>query len=174
MRDAAIIAIGMSLLLLQGNLYRFTAPLWSLGITPNFVLPLVIFTGIRESAMARGALLAFGLGYATDLFASAPVGLFTFTSVAIWWMAHVTSLRVSAQNVLTQVFLAFIFSLVQTAFVLTLLAIFGTDPQRPLEMFTVALPQALATALFSPLIFKLGHRLYQGAGAPLRSQGGQS
>lgn len=173
MRNAAVIAIGVGLLVLQGNLYRFTAPFFPSGITPNLVLPLLVLIGIRDGAMARGALLAFGLGYATDLFASAPVGLFTFTSVAVWWMARVISLRVSAQNILTQVLLAFIFSLVQAAFILTLLAIFGTDPQRPVEMFAIALPQAVATAICSPLVFKLGQRLYQG-NATLRAQEVQS
>ena len=38
--------------------------------------------------MARGALLAFVLGHALDLIASAPLWLFTFASVAVWWLAR--------------------------------------------------------------------------------------
>ena len=47
--------------------------------------------------------------------------------------------------------------------VLVLLAIFGADPQRPLEIASVALPHATSTALCSLLIFPLAQRIHQGA-----------
>jgi rod shape-determining protein MreD len=165
MRNAALIAIGVALLLIQGNLFRFLGPLSVHGITPNLVLPLIVFLGVHEGAMARGALLAFGLGYATDLFASAPIGLFTFSSVAIWWLSRVTAVRLSAQTVPTQVLLAGLFSMIESAVVLTLRAIFGVDSPRPVEISTIIVPRAIATGLVSPLVFKLAQRLHQG-GSP--------
>lgn len=169
MRNAAILAVGIALLLVQGNLFRFLG--WSHihGITPNLVLPLIIFLGVYEGAMARGALLAFGLGYATDLFASAPIGLFTFCSVAIWWLSRVTAVRLSAQTLPTQVFLACVFSLIESSVILTLLAIFGTDSQRPIEIATIVVPRAISTGLCSPFIFRIAHRLYQGAASVPRA-----
>jgi len=160
------------MLLVQGNLFRFLGPLELHGITPNLVLPLIIFLGVHEGAMARGALLAFALGYATDLFASAPIGLFTFSSVAIWWLSRVTAVRLSAQTIPTQVFLAVLFSLIESSIVLTLLAIFGVDAQRPVEIATIVVPRALATGLASPPVFRIAHRLYQGSLAPTRGQEG--
>ena len=78
------------------NLFRVIGPLASLvgprfvhGVTPSLVLPLIIFLGVHELSTARGALLAFGIGYAEDMLSGAPVGLFTFISVAIWWLARV-------------------------------------------------------------------------------------
>jgi rod shape-determining protein MreD len=172
MRNAAVIAIGIALLLIQGNLFRVLGPLQGYGIAPNLVLPLVVFLGVHEFSMARGALLAFALGYATDLFGSAPVGLFSFSYVAIWWLSRVTAVRLSATTLPTQLFLAVLFSLIEGVIVLTLLAIFGVDPQRPVEIATIVVPRALATGLTAPLVFRLAHRLYQGAGVTVRAPEG--
>jgi rod shape-determining protein MreD len=174
MRDAAIIAIGLVLLLIQGNLFRFLGPFGVHGMAPNLVLPLVVFLGVHESAMARGALLAFALGYATDLFASAPIGLFSFCSVAIWWLSRVTAVRLSATTLPTQVFLALLFSLIESAIILTLLAIFGVDAQRPVEIATIVVPRALCTGVCAPFVFRVAHRLYQGAGVTSRPADGGS
>jgi rod shape-determining protein MreD len=163
MKSAAFVAIGMLLLLVQGNLYRVLGPLGIHGATPSLVLPLVIFLGVHEASMARGALLAAGLGYALDLLASAPIGLFTFVSVAIWWLSRVAGVRLTAQTALTRMSLAFGFSLVESAVILTLLAIFGIDTRRPVEIGSIIVPHALSTALFAPFVFRIAQRLYQGS-----------
>jgi rod shape-determining protein MreD len=156
-------AIGVALLLLQGNLFRVLGFIPMAGLTPNLVLPLVLFLGVHETSMARGALLSFGLGYTTDLFVAAPIGLFTFTSVAIWWLSRVAAVRLTAQTLPTQMVLAFLFTIVESAVTLTLLTIFGQDPQRPVEIVRTVVPHALSTALFAPFVFRLAHKLHQGA-----------
>lgn len=172
MRNAAVIAIGIALLLIQGNLFRVLAPLPLWGVTPNLVLPLVLFLGVHEPSMARGALLSFGLGYATDLFASAPIGLFAFTSVTIWWLSRVAAVRLTAQTLPTQMVLAFLFAIVESAVVLTLLTIFGQDPQRPVEISRMVLIHAGTTAVCAPPIFRLAHKLHQGALLAKQGEGG--
>lgn len=174
MRSAAYLGLAVFLLLVQSNLYRVIGPLGALvgpsfvhGITPSLVLPLVVFLGVHELSMARGALLAFAIGYAEDTLSGAPIGLFTFVSVALFWLARVAGLRLTAQTALPRMALAFAFSLVEGAMVLILLAIFGDDTRRPIEVGSVVVPRALATALFSPPIFRLAQRLRQGP-VPLR------
>lgn len=166
MRNAAVLAIGVALLLVQGNLFRVLGFVPVAGLTPNLVLPLVLFLGVHESSMARGALLSFALGYITDLFGSAPIGLFTFTSVAVWWLSRVAAVRLSAQTLPTQMVLAFLFALVESAIILTLLTIFGQDSQRPVEIARTVLPHAVSTAAFAPFVFRIAHKLHQGALAP--------
>ncbi len=161
MRNAAFLAVGVLLILVQSNLYRLLGALHIHGATPSLILPVVIFLGVHEPSMARGASLCFFLGYALDLFASAPIGLFTFLSVAIWWLSRIAGVRLTAQTVLTRMSLAFGFALVQSAMVLMLLAIFGADNRRPLEIGTVVLPHAIATALVSPIIFRIAQRVHQ-------------
>lgn len=160
MRNAAFLAVGLLLILAQANLYRLLGPIGVHGATPSLILPFIIFLGVYEASMARGALLAFFLGYALDLFASAPIGLFTFVSVAIWWLSRLAGVRLTAQTVLTRMSLAFGFAIVESAIILILIAVFGSDTRRPLEMATVVVPRAAATALFSPLVFKIAQKLH--------------
>lgn len=160
MRTAALLCVGILLILVQSNLYLVLGPLGLHGATPSLVLPVIIFLGVHESNMARGALIAFVLGHALDLFASAPMWLFTFVSVATWWLARVAGVRLTAQTALTRMSLAFVFTLVEAAIALILLAIFGSDTQRPLELATVVPLRASSTAIVSPLVFKIVQRLY--------------
>lgn len=169
MRSAAYLGVAVLLLLVQSNLYRLTTPIaglfhasWPHGFMPSLVLPLVVFLGVHELSTARGALLAFAIGYAADILGGAPIGLFTFVSVAIWWLARVTGVRLTAQTALPRMSLALAFTLVEGALVLILLAVFGDDNRRPVEVASVVVPRALATALCSPPVFRLAHRLRQG------------
>lgn len=171
MRSAAYLLVGLFLVVLQGTAYRFFAGLDGLEIgafrarefihaaTPSLVLPFVIYLGIHEPSMARGALLSCGLGWGLDILGGGPAFLFRFTMVAIWWISRAASARVSTQSVVMRIPLAFTASLFQSAIVLTLLAIFGADNRRPLELTALVLPRAISTALFSPFIFSLAHRL---------------
>lgn len=179
MRNVALVAFGVLLILIQGNAYRLLAMLEDLlsgslagllhGASPNLVLPIVVFLGVQEASMARGAILSFCLGYALDLLASAPIGLFSFTYVSVWWLARMAGVRLTAQTLLPQMSLAFVFALLEGLLVLVLLAVFGADTQRPLEMSTVVVPRAIATALFAPAVFRLAQRLLPVGGPPSRS-----
>jgi rod shape-determining protein MreD len=160
MRVAALLLLGILLLLVQSNLHLLMGGFRLHGATPNLLLPVIIFVGVHEPSMARGAAIAFVLGHALDLFASAPIWLFTFIFVAIWWLARIAGVRLTAQTVLTRMSLAFVFTLVEAALALTLLAVFGSDTQRPLELATVVPLRAAATALCSPIVFSLVQRLY--------------
>jgi rod shape-determining protein MreD len=170
MRNAAFLALGILLILVQSNLYRLLDPVYRLleslhvyGATPSLVLPLIVFLGVHEHSTPRGALLAFALGYALDLFAAAPMWLLTFLSVATWWLARVAGVRLTAQTTLTRMSMAFGFAILQSAIILILLAIFGDDTRRPVEIGGTILPHAISTALFSPLVFKLAQKLHQGS-----------
>lgn len=161
MRNTALLAVGLLLILVQSNLYRVLGFIHINGTTPSLTLPLLIFLGVHEASMTRGAFLAFAIGYATDLFAAAPIGLFTFVSVGIWWLSRVAGVRLTAQKMITRMSLTFGFALVQSAIVLTLIAIFGSDNRRPLEMAGVVLPNAIATALASPFVFWIAQKVHR-------------
>ncbi len=173
MRNLTFYCLGLLMMLIQANFYRLLGPLWHLsfgeslearhwlhGTTPNLVLPLIIFLGVHEPSMARGALLAFGFGYTLDILSAAPMFLFTFVCVALWWLSRVAGVRLTAHTFMTRAPLAFAFAVVESAIVLTLLAIFGADNFRPLELATVVLPRATATALVAPLIFSLAQKVH--------------
>ncbi|OQX67182.1 MAG: hypothetical protein B6A08_16740 [Sorangiineae bacterium NIC37A_2] len=171
MRSAAYVLVGFLLVLLQSILYRFWAPLvplqpfgfplsrLTLGITPNLVLPLVLFLAVQEPSLARGSLLSFCLGWGIDVIGGGPAYLYRFTMVAVWWFTRMVSARVSMQTLASRIPLAFVGSLLESFIVLTLLAIFGPDAQRPVELSVQVLPRAITTTLFAPLIFSLAARI---------------
>jgi len=174
MRNAAFFAMALVLVLFQANVHRLVGPLHFgsfhvYGWTPSAILPLVIFLGVHEPSMAKGAILAAVIGHMLDLFASAPLGLFSFVYVGLWWLARLAGVRLTAQTVPTQMALAFGFSLVESLVVLVLLVVFGADPQRPIEIAVIIVPRAAATALLSPIVFRVAERLHQSAQATPRA-----
>src|SRR5262245_21446377 len=117
--------------------------------------------GVHEYSIARGAALSFLLGYLLDSFAGAPVGLFTFITVATFVVSRAAGVKLAAQTLLTKIALAFVFALLEGVLVLVLTAIFGVDPARPRALAALVAPHALATALFAPLVFGLAERVHQ-------------
>ncbi len=178
MRNTAFFVAGVFLLLLQSNLFRLTATLlraigWTVGagrdltlpgLVPSLVLPLILFMGVHEYSLVRGACVAFALGYLTDLVGIAPIGLYTSTSVAIYILARAAGVRLAAQTMLIQVGLALPFTLVHSVMVLVLLAIFGRDAGRdawvPRALLPLMLPHVLATGAVAPLVFRLAQRIH--------------
>ncbi len=65
---------------------------------PALVLPLILFMGVHEYSLARGAAVAFVFGYATDVLGIAPVGLYTFTYVTTFVLARGAGVRLAAQT----------------------------------------------------------------------------
>jgi len=187
MRNTAFVVVGFLLLVIQSNLFRVVRVLqaaggWlievltdsfasgvvplvrfllSLVAIPNLLLPLLVFTGVHEYSLVRGTALAFLLGYALDLFAAAPVGLFTVVSVATFVLARVASVRLAAQTALTQLALAFVFAAAQGILVFVLLAIFGRNPYGAKALAGILLPQAVATASVAPLVFWVAERVHR-------------
>ncbi len=161
MRNTAFLALGFALLVLQSNLFRLIDKLPVGGATPSLLLPLIVFMGVHEYSIARGAALSFLLGYLLDLFAAAPTGLFTFITVATFVIAHLAGVRLSAQTLFTKIALAFGFAVMEGIIIVVLTAIFGGDPARSRSLATLVFPHAIATAVFAPLVFALAERVHQ-------------
>ena len=184
MRHTAFLGAGIGLLFVQANLFRLLRLLLSVvswvlelvhvhqgevtlpGFVPSLVLPLLLFMGVQEYSLARGAGVAFALGYVSDVLGATPVGLYTFTFVLLFVLARSLGVRLAAQATWMQVLLVIGFSLTQSFIVLVLLAIFGRDTWVPKAIYPLSLPHAFATALVSPLIFRLARRLH-GATVPI-------
>ncbi|MDB4938568.1 MAG: hypothetical protein JWP87_5540 [Labilithrix sp.] len=187
MRNTAFFIAGVLLLLVQSNLFRvlglaLRAVSWIVrsnhdltvpGLVPSLVLPLILFMGVHEYSLVRGACVAFALGYLTDLVGVAPIGLYTSTYVALYILARAAGVRLVAQTMLTQVGLALAFTLVHSIMILVLLAIFGRDTYVPRAIYTMTLPHVLATGAVAPIIFRLAQRIHQAtmSGSPKETGG---
>ncbi len=160
MRNTAFLAAGLVLLLIQANLFRVLGHLHVAGLVPALVLPLILFMGVHEYSVARGASVSFVLGYATDLIGIAPIGLYTFTYVALFILGRAAGVRLAAQTMMMQVGLALAFALVHSVTVLILLAIFGRDTYVPRALYRLVVWHVVATGAVAPFIFRLAERLH--------------
>ncbi len=160
MRNTAFLVAGIVLLLIQANLFRVLGFFHIPGLVPSLVLPLILFMGVHEYSVARGASVSFVLGYATDLIGIAPIGLYTFTYVAIFILGRAAGVRLAAQTMMMQVGLALGFALVHSVMILILLAIFGGNPYVPTALYRLVIPHILATGAVAPFIFRLAERLH--------------
>lgn len=172
MRNGAFLAAGLALLLLQSNLFRLLGLLHVPGLVPSLVLPLILFMGVHEYSLSRGAGVAFVLGYTTDLVGIAPIGLYTFIYVALFLLARIAGVRLAAQTKMMQFLLGVAFALVQSVMILVLLAIFGRDAYVPRALYPLALPHVLATGAVAPLVFSLARRLHAAIGPGTRAEAG--
>lgn len=178
MRNTAFLAFGAALLVLQSNLFRvvdlfegaFSIP----GLTPSLLLPLVVFMGVHEYSMARGAALSFTLGYLLDVFVGGPLGLFTFITVGTFVVSRAAGVRLAAQTIITKLGLAFVFALVEGILIIVLTAIFGNDPVRSRALVVQILPHALTTAPIALVVFWAAEKIHAAtAGAPGAGEGAQ-
>jgi rod shape-determining protein MreD len=137
---------------------------------PALVLPLILFMGVREYSLARGAAVAFVLGYVTDVLGIAPVGLFTFTYVSSFVLARAAGVRLAAQTTWMQVLLVGAFTLLQSTMILVLLAIFGRDAWVPRSLYPLAIPHAIATAAVAPLVFHICQAMHAATAGSSRAE----
>jgi rod shape-determining protein MreD len=181
MRYTVLLTFGLFLLILQENFFRLTDAaigvfasihpgLYSLpGFVPSLALPILLFMGVREYPLARGAGIAFVLGYVSDLLGIAPVGLYAFTFVGLFTLVRTAGLRLAAQTRWMQLLITLGFTLVKSFVVLLLLAIFGREAWVPRSVFPMMFPHAVMTAFFGPIIFMILERIHdwtQSAGSP--------
>jgi len=159
-RNTAFLVLGVLLLVLQSNLFRLLDLLPFSVAMPSLLLPLVLFMGVHEYSVGRGAALAFLLGYLLDVFSAAPVGLFTFLSVVTFVVARAAGVRLAAQTILTKIALAFAFALVEGVLVVVLTAIFGGEVARPRALAVLVPEYAVATAATAPLVMALAERVH--------------
>ncbi|APR99472.1 hypothetical protein [Pajaroellobacter abortibovis] len=160
MYNTLLLLSALLFLILQSTLFQLIvwAPLQ--GAVPSLVFPLILFIGVHEHSLARGAALSFIIGYTTDLIGIAPIGLFSSTYVAIFLLARAIGLRFATQTALRQMGLTFPFTLAHSGLIIILLAIFGRDAYVPRTLYRFIFPHAVATSFISPFVFRFAQFIY--------------
>jgi len=154
--NALMIAFGLCLLVIQGMVQRLVV---SEQLCPMLVVPLVLHLAVGEFSLSRGATLAFVLGYLTDVASSMPLGLYTFTIVALFLFARLAGLKLFLHGMLFQIALTFLGGLVVGLVMLGLHVIFERTALAVRATMVVVASQSVATALVSPLVFAVARRL---------------
>jgi rod shape-determining protein MreD len=150
MHSIAIIFLSFFLLVIQASFAQVVAV--DLFI-PSLSFPVVLYIALHDYNAAHGAMLAFAIGYLTDIFAGSPMGLHTFTTVAIFLISRVAALRLFFQGWIFEVILVFLLALASRVLLLLLRALFDKDFGSLLLHFNIVVSRAGATAVVSPLIF---------------------
>lgn len=159
MRYTAFLVLGLLLIVVQGEAWLVLGPLAAKGYRPSLLIPLLVFLGVTETNLALGAGVAFLLGYVLDVVGGAPIGLYTFASVATVALSRLAGFRVVTQGGFARALLAGAFAVLSSVIVLVLLAIFGKSPWVPRAMARLILPQAIATTIVAPLVFRAAARV---------------
>jgi rod shape-determining protein MreD len=166
--NGLILALAFGLLVAQGMLQHALErvmehlPAYMPGgewFYPSLVLPLVLYMAVGEFSLARGASLAFVVGYLSDAFSGLPMGLFTFTMVAVFLLARVAGLKLFLHGVVFQVLLTLVAQITGGMLMLGLNVVFERTRLAIGPAMALVTSQAFATALLSPLVFWLVRRV---------------
>lgn len=150
MHSIAIILASFILLILQAAFAQVVP--FDLFI-PNLSFPIILYLALHDYNAAHGVILAFAIGYLTDIFAGSPMGLHTFTSVAVFLVSRVAALRLFFQGWFFEIILVFVLASASSLTLLLIRALFDKDFGGLLIHFKIVISRAGATAVFAPLIF---------------------
>jgi len=102
-----------------------------------------------------GGILAFFIGYLTDLFSGNAFGFYALSRSLIFFAAHFFKGRIYLEGFYSQFLFAFIFAILEGMMILILMNTFQFVPFGKLYplFFTFLLPQSFFTGLVTPLFF---------------------
>jgi rod shape-determining protein MreD len=155
-RAVALPVLAFGLLVLESSLWRYTP--WD-PLTADLTLPILLWMGLSDVPVSRGAPSAFAIGYLVDLFSAGPQGLHAFVAVLVYLSSRTASLRLFSAGVLFQMLLTFLASLFTSCAILFLRFIFEQSLENLGSMALSIAVRGVATALVSPLIFRLARRV---------------
>lgn len=132
-------------------------------LTPNVVLPIVIFLGASQGVeLIRGAAFSVVLGYLLDAFSGSALGMNMFLCVVTFYSIRGAGLRFILRGIPFQMATTFVIAILYGGSVLAIRATFipriaigGTSLWDTLALIA---PQAFTTMLISPLLFALVKR----------------
>ncbi len=132
------------------------------SIVPDLMVILCVYLALHEHSVA-GALGAFLLGYFTDSFSGNMLGLHAFAMSLVFLLVYLLARQLWMDNVVANVAVVFIASLIKALAVAALLAFYLSAAYPWHQLFSSAWVEAGIAALFSPFVFSLldgGRRLW--------------
>lgn len=134
------------------------------AIVPNLIVILAVDLGLRHHG-ALPALLAFGMGYATDAFSGTHIGLNALFVTMVFVVAYEMSSRLMVTNAFVGAILVMISTVVIALGSIALTS--GFDSLSDIGPLMPALAiQAFLSAIFAPPIFALLARVKKIVGLP--------
>lgn len=157
MRNLAFVAIGIALAAAESFLDHV---LPSEYLTPDLVLPLIVYMGLLGFNATRGAAIAFVIGYVTDtLQPGAPICLNMFLLVCLFLISRLLAARLLLAGTVFHVLLVLLMSVASSLIVIALRAIFERHVGSLLYLSLAIATRAATTALIAPLVFGIAKRI---------------
>jgi len=120
-------------------------------------LIVVIYAGFRLD-LARGAVLAFIVGFVFDCVAGSMLGLFTFIYVVIFLFSFFASSRLAAEKIYIIALFSFLCAFLEDLMVI-LFYYLAFKYDVLMNIYFVLLPKALIVGLFAPVFFYMMRRV---------------
>jgi len=155
-KDAIVIITGYMLIAFQGVLHHWI-PFHI--FVPDLVIPFILYLGIIDFGAARGAALAFVLGYLLDANSASPVGVHLFVIPATYLLYRFIHHKLLLSGTVFQIAMTFAATLTASLLVVGMRTLFERSFLSWSAVLLTIPFHSLATALFSPVIFWLGARL---------------
>ncbi len=157
MKNLRFIALGIALATAE-SLFDRLIPFEHL--TPDLVLPLVLYMGLVGFNAARGAAIAFVVGYFVDaLQPGAPICLHMFLLVCMFLLSRLLTARLLLAGTAFHIALALLGSVLSSLIIIGLRAIFERHVGGLEPMVVIIATRATATAVVAPFIFALARKL---------------
>lgn len=152
-RALLLVLTGITVLTLQTTLLA-SHPINK--IRPDLLLILVLYLGF-SFPLISGGLLAFFIGYLTDVFSGNTFGLYCFTRSLVFFAAQLSRSRFYWEGISFQSLFVFVFAVIEGLVALMLLWALNPTPLRSLYSwgFPSLLLQSLFTAACTPPFFSL-------------------
>lgn len=142
-------AVAIAALLLQTTVL----PLAAIGrATPDLLLIMCVYLGLHQHTVG-GAVGAFSLGYLQDAFSGSVAGLNAFGMCLVFTVVYLTSRRLWVDNTISKIAVVFLASVLKTAAILVLVAVFMSIEGLWRTMLSYLLIEAVLAALLSPAVF---------------------
>jgi rod shape-determining protein MreD len=143
--------VGVLLLTIQTT---FWASLSIQSFGPDLLLILTLYLGFTYPPLT-GGILAFFMGYLTDLFSGNTIGLYTLSRPLLFYGVKHFRNRLYLESLPFKFVFVFLSALMEGLFIVILLAIFTPSPLSHLHLSLLSslLPQSVSTALVAPIFF---------------------
>ena len=128
-------------------------------VRPDLLLIFTLFLAFFFPPIS-GGILAFFMGYFTDLFSGNALGFYALSRSLVFFTAHFFKERIYLEGFYSQFLFAFIFAISEGILILILVNAFQFVPLAKLYPFFFAflLPQSFFTGLVTPFFFLLFKR----------------
>ncbi|NWG03197.1 MAG: rod shape-determining protein MreD [Syntrophaceae bacterium] len=152
-RIVLLLLVGIFFLILQASCFPFF-PIHR--VRPDLLLIFTFYLAFLFPPIS-GGILAFIMGYLTDLFSGNAMGFYVFSRSLVFFTAYFLKGRIYLEGFYSQFLFAFLFALLEGVFILILMNTFQSVPLAKFHplFFTSLLPQSFFTGLFTPLFFFL-------------------